>query len=146
MTLQEILKDPNTLIIRVRMDIFKFIEKFRSPSHYFRTLAHSNSSIGRRKNKEFFKKYIEGGAYRTDLGENEILTFTIVLKLKDKTRTPTIDTSLKLRIQKLVNGSDITISTIEEETNENLIRLFTKRKGSELFQPFGRVYEGSRRA
>ena len=146
MTLQEILKDPNTLIVRVRMDIFKFIEKFRSPSHYFRTLAHSNSSIGRRKNKEFFKKYIEGGAYRTDLGENEILTFTIVLKLKDKTRTPTIDTSLKLRIQKLVNGSDITISTIEEETNENLIRLFTKRKGSELFQPFGRVYEGSRRA
>ena len=146
MTLQDILKDPNTLIIRVRMDIFKFIEKFRSPSHYFRTLAHSNSSIGRRKNKEFFKKYIEGGAYRTDLGENEILTFTIVLKLKDKTRTPTIDTSLKLRIQKLVNGSDITISTIEEETNENLIRLFTKRKGSELFQPFGRVYEGSRRA
>jgi hypothetical protein len=146
MTLQEILKDPNTLIIRVRMDIFKFIEKFRSPSHYFRTLAHSNSSIGRRKNKEFFKKYIEGGAYRTDLGENEILTFTIVLKLKDKTRTPTIDTSLKLRIQKLVNGSDITISTIEEETNENLIRLFTKRKGSELFQPFGQVYEGLRRA
>jgi hypothetical protein len=146
MTLQEILKDPNTLIIRVRMDIFKFIEKFRSPSHYFRTLAHSNSSIGRRKNKEFFKKYIEGGAYRTDLGENEILTFTIVLKLKDKTRTPTIDTSIKLRIQKLVNGSDITISTIEEESNENLIRLFTKRKGSELFQPFGQVYEGLRRA
>ena len=146
MTLQEILKDPNTLIIRVRMDIFKFIEKFRSPSHYFRTLAHSNSSIGRRKNKEFFKKYIEGGAYRTDLSENEIMTFTIVLKLKDKTRTPTIDTSLKLRIQKLVNGSDITISTIEEETNENLIRLFTKRKGSELFQPFGQVYEGLRRA
>jgi hypothetical protein len=146
MTLQDILKDPNTLIVRVRMDIFKFIEKFRSPSHYFRTLAHSNSSIGRRKNKEFFKKYIEGGAYRTDLGENEIMTFTIVLKLKDKTRTPTIDTSLKLRIQKLVNGSDITISTIEEETNENLIRLFTKRKGSELFQPFGQVYEGLRRA
>jgi len=146
MKLQDILKDPNTLIVRVRMDIFKFIEKFRSPSHYFRTLAHSNSSIGRRKNKEFFKKYIEGGAYRTDLSENEILTFTIVLKLKDKTRTPTIDTSLKLRIQKLVNGSDITISTIEEETNENLIRLFTKRKGSELFQPFGQVYEGLRRA
>ena len=146
MTLQDILKDPNTLIVRVRMDIFKFIEKFRSPSHYFRTLAHSNSSIGRRKNKEFFKRYIEGGAYRTDLSENEIMTFTIVLKLKDKTRTPTIDTSLKLRIQKLVNGSDITITTIEEETNENLIRLFTKRKGSELFQPFGKVYEGSRRA
>lgn len=146
MTLQDILKDPNTLIVRVRMDIFKFIEKFRSPSHYFRTLAHSNSSIGRRKNKEFFKKYIEGGAYRTDLSENEILTFTIVLKLKDKTRTPTIDTSLKLRIQKLVSGSDITISTIEEETNENLIRLFTQRKGSELFQPFGQVYEGLRRA
>ena len=146
MTLQDILKDPNTLIVRVRMDIFKFIEKFRSPSHYFRTLAHSNSSIGRRKNKEFFKRYIEGGAYRTDLSENEIMTFTIVLKLKDKTRTPTIDTSLKLRIQKLVNGSDITITTIEEESNENLIRLFTKRKGSELFQPFGKVYEGSRRA
>jgi len=146
MTLQEILKDPNTLIVRVRMDIFKFIEKFRSPSHYFRTLAHSNSSIGRRKNKEFFKKYIEGGAYRTDLSENEIMTFTIVLKLKDKTRTPTIDTSLKLRIHKLVNGSDITISTIEEESNENLIRLFTQRKGSELFQPFGQVYEGLRRA
>ena len=145
MTLQDIPKDPNTLIVRVRMDIFKFIEKFRSPSHYFRTLAHSNSSIGRRKNKEFFKKYIEGGAYRTDLSENEILTFTIVLKLKDKTRTPTIDTSLKLRIQKLVNGSDIAISTIEEESNENLIRLFTQRKGSELFQPFGRVYEDSRR-
>ena len=146
MTLQDILKNPNTLIVRVRMDIFKFIEKFRSPSHYFRTLAHSNSSIGRRKNKEFFKRYIEGGAYRTDLSENEIMTFTIVLKLKDKTRTPTIDTSLKLRIQKLVNGSDITITTIEEESNENLIRLFTKRKGSELFQPFGKVYEGSRRA
>ena len=146
MTLQDILKNPNTLIVRVRMDIFKFIEKFRSPSHYFRTLAHSNSSIGRRKNKEFFKRYIEGGAYRTDLSENEIITFTIVLKLKDKTRTPTIDTSLKLRIQKLVNGSDINITTIEEESNENLIRLFTKRKGSELFQPFGKVYEGSRRA
>ena len=146
MTLQDILKNPNTLIVRVRMDIFKLIEKFRSPSHYFRTLAHSNSSIGRRKNKEFFKRYIEGGAYRTDLSENEIMTFTIVLKLKDKTRTPTIDTSLKLRIQKLVNGSDITITTIEEETNENLIRLFTKRKGSELFQPFGKVYEGSRRS
>ena len=146
MTLQDILKDPNTLIVRVRMDIFKFIEKFRSPSHYFRTLAHSNSSIGRRKNKEFFKRYIEGGAYRTDLSENEIMTFTIVLKLKDKTRTPTIDASLKLRIQKLVNGSDITITTIEEETNENLIRLFTKRKGSELFQPFGKVYEGLRRS
>ncbi len=127
------------------MDIFKFIEKFRSPSHYFRTLAHSNSSIGRRKNKEFFKKYIEGGAYRTDLSENEIMTFTIVLKLKDKTRTPTIDTSLKLRIQKLVSGSDINITTIEEESNENLIRLFTQRKGSELFQPFGQVYEGLRR-
>ena len=74
------------------------------------------------------------------------MTFTIVLKLKDKTRTPTIDTSLKLRIQKLVNGSDINITTIEEESNENLIRLFTERKGSELFQPFGKVYEGSRRA
>ena len=69
MTLQDILKNPNTLIVRVRMDIFKFIEKFRSPSHYFRTLAHSNSSIGRRKNREFFKKYVEGGAYRTDLSE-----------------------------------------------------------------------------
>ena len=141
MTLQDILKTPNTLIVRVKMDIFKFIEKFRSPSHYFRTLAHSNSSIGRRKNKEFFKKYVEGGAYRTDLSEDGLLTFTIVLKLKENTRTPTMDISLKLRLQKLVSGSSITITTIEQESNENLIRLFTKRKGVELFQPFGKVYK-----
>ena len=145
MTLQDMLKNPNTLIVRVKMDIFKFIEKFRSPSHYFRTLAHSNSSIGRRKNREFFKKYVEGGAYRTDLSEDGLLTFTIVLKLKENTRTPTMDISLKLRLQKLVSGSSITITTIEEESNENLIRLFTKHKGVELFQPFGKLYEGSRR-
>ena len=145
MTLKDIQNEPNSVIVRVNMDIHRFIEKFKSSSHYFRTLAHSNSSIGRRTNKDFFKRYVDGGAYRTDLTPSG-LSFTIVLKYKDDVRTPTIDSSLKLRLLKLVLGSKVEINSISDESNENLIRVFTQRKGSSLFQPFGKLYEGSRRA
>lgn len=140
MTLKDIQNDPNSVIVKVNMDTQRFIEKFRSPSHYFRTLSHSNSSIGRRKNKDFFKRYIDGGAYRTDLTTSG-LSFTIVLKYKDDVRTPTIDSSLKIRLLKLVLGSKVEINSLSDESNENLIRIFTQRKGSSLFQPFGKVYK-----
>jgi hypothetical protein len=140
MTLNDIQKDPNSVIVRVNMDINKFIQKYKSSSHYFRTLAHSNSSIGRRTNKDFFKRYIDGGAYRSDLTSSGIC-FTIIVKYKDDTRTPTIDSSLKLRLLKLVYGSRVEINTLSEESNENLIRIFTLRQGSSLFQPFGKVYK-----
>ena len=140
MTLHDIQNDPKSIIVRVNMDINNFIEKFKSPSHYFRTLSHSNSSIGRRKNRDFFKRYVDGGAYRTDLTPSG-LSFTIVLKYKDDVRTPTIDSSLKLRLLKLVSGSKVDINSLSDESNENLIRVFTQRKGSSLFQPFGKVYK-----
>jgi hypothetical protein len=63
------------------------------------------------------------------------------MKYKDDVRTPTIDSSLKLRLLKLVLGSKVDINSLSDESNENLIKIFTQRKGSSLFQPFGKVYK-----
>lgn len=140
MTLLELALDPNSLIIKVDIPLAGYLKRFSTPSTYFRKFAHSNSSIGRRTNKAFFKKYVEGGGYRADISENE-MKFIFIFKLKQGSRTSTIDASIKLRFMKLVEGSEVHIGTIQDEENEDKIRMFTQRNGEYLFQPIGELYE-----
>jgi hypothetical protein len=145
MSFLEMVLDPNTIVVRVQIPLIGYLKKFSTPSSYFRKFAHSNSSIGRRTNKAFFRKYVVAGGYRADVSIND-MNFIFIFKLKPGSRTSTIDASLKLRFMKLVDGSEVQVGTIKDEDNEDKIRLFTQRNGEYLFQSIGELYEGSRRA
>jgi hypothetical protein len=69
------------------------------------------------------------------------MNFIFIFKLKHGSRTSTIDASIKLRLIKLVDGSEVRIGTIQDEDNEDKIRMFTQRNGEYLFQPIGELYE-----
>jgi hypothetical protein len=140
MNILELALDPNSLIIKVDIPLISYLKRFSTPSSYFRKFAHSNSSIGRRTNKAFFKKYVEGGGYRADIQHNNI-KFIFIFKLKPGCRTLTIDTSIILRFKKLVDGTEVHIGTIQDEENEDKIRMFTQRNGQYLFQSIGELYE-----
>ena len=140
MNLLELALDPNSIIVKVDIPLLVYLKSFSTPSSYFRKFAHSNSSIGRRTNKAFFKKYVKSGGYRADISSNA-MSFIFIFKLKPGTRTPTIDASIKLRFIKLVEGTKVYIGTIQDEENEDKIRIFTLRNGEYLFQPIGELYE-----
>lgn len=130
------------LRVQVSMDFRYFISRFKSPSFYYRKLSKSNSSIGGRKNKDFFKKYFSGGYYTFFRTPEKINLFFFLRSSKEI--TPSVIFSLKVRLMKLSSNATIEI----EPSTKNELESWLNMDGIKtILQPIGEDYYGnSRRA
>lgn len=71
------------------------------PNGLFRWLSKSKSTLGRTTNKDFFKKYVEGGFYRNNLIDGK-LYFIFYLKVRDGVDLNRFEKGLRYRIRKKV--------------------------------------------
>jgi hypothetical protein len=130
------------LKVQVSMDFKYFISRFKSPSFYYRKLSKSNSSIGGRTNKDFFKRYFSGGYYTFFRTPEKINLFFFLRKTKEI--TPSMILSLKIRLMKLSSNSTIQI----EPSTKNELESWLNMDGIKtILQPIGEdYYKNSRRA
>jgi len=128
------------LKVQVSMDFRYFVSKFKSPSFFYRKLSKSNSSIGGRKNKDFFKKYFSGGYYTFFRTPEKINLFFFLRKTKEI--TPSVNLSLKVRILKLSSNSTIEIKQSTKNELENWLNMDGTKT---ILQPIGEDYYGNSR-
>ncbi len=121
--------------VQVTMDFRYFISKFKSPSFFYRKLSKSNSSIGGRKNKDFFKKHFSGGYYTFFRNPDKINIFFFLRKKQEI--TPSVIFSLKVRLMKLSSNSSI---LIEPKTNNELENWLNISGIRTILQPIGEDY------
>ena len=130
------------LKVQVSMDFRYFVSKFKSPSFFYRKLSKSNSSIGGRKNKDFFKRYFSGGYYTFFRNPEKINIFFFLRKKQEI--TPSVIFSLKVRLMKLSSNSTIQIEPKTNNEMENWLNISGIRT---ILQPIGEdYYRNSRRA
>ena len=123
------------LKVQVTMDFRYFVSKFKSPSFFYRKLSKSNSSIGGRKNKDFFKKYFTGGYYTFFRSPDKINIFFFLRKKQEI--SPSIIFSLKVRLMKLSSNSSILIEPKTNNEMENWLNISGIRT---ILQPIGEDY------
>jgi hypothetical protein len=123
------------LKVQVSMDFRYFVSKFKSPSFFYRKLSKSNSSIGGRKNKDFFTKYFSGGYYTFFRNPDKINIFFFLRKKQEI--TPSVIFSLKVRLMKLSSNSSI---LIEPKTNNELENWLNISGIRTILQPIGEDY------
>jgi hypothetical protein len=128
----------NCLIFQVEMDIRWFLQKFKTPSMFYRKLSKSNSSIGRRSNREFFRKYFRGGYY-TFLRDSSTIRLIFILRPIAQISDSVI-TSLRVRLKKL--HSKLEISMGYGHSTEELVfqELMQKEEVQHMLQPIGDDY------
>ena len=123
------------LKIQVTMDFRFFVSRFKSPSFYYRKLSKSNSSIGGRKNRDFFKRYFSGGYYTFFRTPEKINLFFFLRKKQEI--TPSVIFSLKVRLMKLSSNSTIQI----EPSTKNELESWSNMDGIKtILQPIGEDY------
>ncbi len=139
--LKETLIFEDYLIVECSMNLVDFCKKFGSPSSFYRKLAKSNSSVGRRKNRDFFSMYFSGGAY-TFFRTPTLIQLIFLLKNK-KDITPSVITSLKVRLKKINPKQEISIhpSLNPENVSEEVKNLIEKiYEFQHILQPIGEDY------
>jgi hypothetical protein len=127
------------------VNLVEFCKNFGTPSSYYRKLAKSNSSIGRRKNRDFFSMYFSGGVY-TFFRTPTLIQLIFLLKNK-KSITPSVITSLKVRLKKMYIKQEISIyqSLSPENFSENAKELIEKINDyHHILQPIGEDYSKKR--
>jgi hypothetical protein len=132
-------------IVECSVNLVDFCKKFGTPSSFYRKLAKSNSSIGRRKNRDFFSIYFSGGAY-TFFRTPTLIHLIFLLKNK-KDITPSVITSLKVRLKKMYIKQDISIysSLNPENISEDAKELIEKINDYQnILQPIGEDYSKKR--
>ena len=143
--LKETLIFEDYLIVECSMNLVDFCKKFGSPSSFYRKLAKSNSSVGRRKNRDFFSMYFSGGAY-TFFRTPTLIQLIFLLKNK-KDITPSVITSLKVRLKKINPKQEISIhpSLNPENVSEEVKNLIEKINDYQyILQPIGEEYTNKR--
>lgn len=128
----------NCLIFQVEMDIRWFLQKFKTPSMFYRKLSKSNSSIGRRSNRDFFRKYFKGGYYTFFRNSS---TIRMIFILRPTTQiSESVITSLKVRLKKLNPKLEIYLGyglSTEELVFQELMQ---KEEVQHMLQPIGDDY------
>jgi hypothetical protein len=128
------LKSEDFLQLELKMDFKQFIARFQTPSLFYRKLFKSNSSVGGRKNRDFFTKYFSGGYYTFFRSPKEI---TIIFFLRIKRQiSPSVISSLKVRILKLYSIVKIEIGNPSEEHQNWMV----KEEMNAILQPIGQDY------
>ncbi len=123
------------LKVQISMDFKYFISRFRSPSFYYRKLSKSNSSIGGRKNRDFFTKYFSGGYYTFFRTPEKINIFFFLRKKQEI--TPSVILSLKIRLIKLSSNATIEIEPSTKNELENWLNMDGIKT---ILQPIGEDY------
>lgn len=134
------------LVCEFSMLLKDFSVKYGSASFFYRKLTKSNCSVGGRKNKDFFSKYFSGGFYTFFRVPTEI-QIIILLKAR-KELTQSIQSSIKVRVRKMVLLRDVktySISDIQSEGSSDANKLIDNLNEFKcLLQPFGDEYNKKR--
>jgi hypothetical protein len=75
--------------------------KDESPNLLFRKLSKSKASLFGITNKTFFRQYIKGGYYRSNIDEDGQLSFDFFFDVKDNTPPSFLEIQLRFRMRKL---------------------------------------------
>lgn len=128
------LKSEDFLNLELKMDFKQFVVRFQTPSLFYRKLFKSNSSVGGRKNRDFFTKYFSGGYYTFFRSPTEI---TIIFFLRIRRQiSPSVISSLKVRILKLYSIVKIKIGNQPDDHQDWMIQEELKT----ILQPIGEDY------
>ena len=112
--------DENWFIVEVKMKLENFFTKFKSPSHYYRSLSQGNWLFLKMSNRLFFRGF-SNGMYRSVIDEEKVV-LVFFLRIKNNSEKYRISKELSIRMKKLMN-SPIYISDIREmsETDRKLL-------------------------
>lgn len=75
--------------------------KDEAPNLLFRKLSKSKASLFGITNKTFFKQYIKGGYYRSNIDEVGQLSYDFFFNVKDNTPPSILEINLRFRLGKL---------------------------------------------
>lgn len=123
----------NTILLRIEMPLRTFLDKFKSPSHFFRRWRYSQNSINGVTNFQFGNFFITGGFYSNQIKDNQLLIHYLILT---KVTSPIIKSSLKIRIQKLIPEGQVQFDTNTENFN-TLLQLIKEPSGKFFIKSFG---------
>ena len=138
-SLDELIDNPSTIVVRLLVSTPSFLEKYKSVSEFYRAFSNSNHSIGGMSNRTFVKRVLKGGCYLPFI-HNGLSELIFILTLKPEKKTTLILTSIKLRFGKLIPRSNIEITDFSHPSNNDL-REFLSLKGSMgLIQPIKETY------
>lgn len=137
--LPELQNNPSAIVVRVVTPLKVYLSKYKSASEFYRAFSISLNSIGGMSNRAFVKRVLKGGYYLTLTSENQCQLIFILI-LKDNKKTPLILTSIKMRFNKLLEASNITITDFDEGINDDLRDVLSLKGAMGMIQPIRESY------
>lgn len=111
------------------------IYREKSKNHFFRRLSKGNLSFYGYTNKSFFKDFVDGGLYRTnvyDKDNKKFLEHIYYLRTKQNSNKRIFELNLKSRLHKM-GCWEILLEEIDELN-------FISIQRTKFYQPFGSFY------
>ena len=131
--------DSSVIVVSIQTPIREFLSLYLSPSEFYRKFSQSLQSLGGMSNRTFVRRVIRGGYYLHNVSEG-LMKLEFIFILKPNKKTQMVLLGIKMRFKKLLGNAEISVTDLENGSNDDLRELISLKGSGSMIQPIRETY------